>query len=481
MVRKALALLVSATLVSACSIGGGEGSESSSKTEKTDKTAALPTAEAQDFVSSEWVVDDSPVSQPVVIDGVVAVLVKSGKSLEAVAFDAKSGDELWRQPAHPGLQAPGVVPSITKVNGSFAFHAPVFSDVWMSRNITVRPRDGQTLSQSSRQRWYGLEACGDDMCSTAFDAEGAATRYRISSSSEEETEDRAVPAGSQKVGGGLHLNQGAEGEDDTIYRLDDDEELWSADSSQLVSSNSTSRTGWYFTDPDAAEHVATISLGSRRGESLPQRDWRSLNQDNLQVGVDKRTGKRLWERRGYTNLCAPNVDLDEWPIRCRTTGEGRMDPATGEWETRNTKTTFEGFDPESGDATWTADIGSSQSWSDTKFMVVLGRDWVAFDTDDGRRALNLSSGKVDTPETELVGACSEASYWTFEEPYSDDPDDTGRRVGTEVVTPCSEEEGADADPQALPAGVLSHVGVEDDNRYFVVTDSGLAAYTEGDG
>lgn len=468
--RLIIAAACAGALLTGCSGDAGDGDTSGDTSAQHDE---LPEGGQQDLVSPRWAADISPVSDPVVVGKTVAVVVEEDMALEVRAYDTETGKALWSKAAHPSLEVPGVPPPIDKVDGMFAFSEPDNSrgsDVWASRLVLVDP-DGKVVSRSPAGLWDGAEPCGTRVCSSLHE-DGKSVRYALDAKDDALVEDTSTPGGAWSVGGGLHMVQGGEDEPDTFYRIVDGKEQWSATSEELVSPDTTSRFGWSLTAP--APHVITMSLGHRGNESLRPRDWRPLGTGDLQVGIDQRTGKRQWQRKGFSNFCAPDVDLDAWPIRCRVTGEGRTNPSTQEFEARDTKVTFEGFDPATGTSTWVAELGGAEEYIGEQSMVAITEEWIAVPTDSGPRALNMATGEVATPSDDIVGACTKSATWTFAEPYTDDPDDDGTRTGAQVVSPCTAD--GDTAEGKLPQEALSHVGTQAGDLTFVVTEGGLLAY-----
>jgi hypothetical protein len=187
------------------------------------------------------------------------------------------------------------------------------------------------------------------------------------------------------------------------------------------------------------------------------------------AGIDASTGATLWVVEGDPSCGERLTELNlrvngaqPW-LRCRMTG-------TLDWEDRvvsgaDVDAVMEGFDPATGEATWTVELeGASGLYVDTRPLVRFGRASFALTLDDGSRfSLDVGTGQTIDVDADTLGWCFTDN--TYRQAEGPDPS----RLGPDFTTPCD----LSGEPHRTPAEPDEAVGIQADGIFVWMDADGL--------
>jgi outer membrane protein assembly factor BamB len=411
------------------------------------------------------------VNRPKLVGGRVVAHVVEGDGLALVAFDPRSGAEVWRRPSTASWITPGVAFTVLAddqrlfhlvpgPNGSAsveALDAASGQVVWTSSPALLGFRDP-------------LDFCEDDestLCISSVDTPGQPVRWRIDPTTGEHIV--RVAAGGRELGSGVYDLY----DNGDIALVRDDEVVWQRSPSELFEGHDVNPdNGWLWRPADDGD-VLVGWLGAPAEWPEEGQAGQTTLVPQYTAGIDAATGRTLWVAEG--DPCTPRLirlvyDEDEevgpW-VRCTSTGTVSLD-AEGIVDA-DVDVVVEGFDPATGEARWTQRFeGVPSLWVDTEPMVRLGPTTAAFARADGTLlALDMASGETTEPESDQVGWCFEHNVYEGVEPDGE----RNQRVGQDFAAPC--------DASGAPAPAPSHpdegVGVVADGTFVWMDAAGLHA------
>ena len=196
------------------------------------------------------------------------------------------------------------------------------------------------------------------------------------------------------------------------------------------------------------------------------------------VALDASTGEVLWRDEGANFVCQ-GARVEEAAVRCRVGGKVQMNKRWKRSRYRNASLTLEGFDPKTGEATWSRSLAPSvvrTEYADSSFPVPKGRVadsemLTTVITPDGPRLVSLADGstaEVDPTDGYLCEAEADLHYPT---------DSTGTFAthrSRRIVEPCTASGRPTKRAPSAPALVMG-AAEADDGIYLYATEDSIVA------
>lgn len=490
--RRALAGIAVAVLAGTVACGGGEGEGGSGGDESRrgdDAAGAEDGPRRREPMELAWSTEGVRfVTRPVLVAGTLVAYVVEAEKLHLVGYDPASGQERWRRPATASYLRPGDVFDVV-VDGERVINMspqPFDAPGAQGEGAAIEAVDARTGQPAWRTTtWsYGFSDApyrcpgSDHLCAQAYGNNAQPVQWRIDPATGAVTEEQSVIRNRHL---GPHLYQ-AENQDEIGHNRPDGSQRWQMPFSQLFGGHDVHPDfGWRWDD---REGVLVGWLGAVRGE--PPADRRVELPLEHTVGVDPATGETLWITEGDL-LCGRlgwelQLEVDgTWPLmRCRTTGTVQLaEQSAGGlsgWDVTDAveggvdvDTVLEGFDPTTGEATWTVELpGFSAIYDDSRPMIRLGPHAFATRLDDDRLvAVDVASGERRRPDEHEVGWCQSNNRYRY---HGGEPEaETVERAGAAFVTPC-EVGGTAVD---APTAVDEGVGVVAGDVFVWMDEAGL--------
>jgi NACHT domain-containing protein/putative pyrroloquinoline-quinone binding quinoprotein len=457
-----VALVVAVTRSGGDGDGGG-GSASPDDGAQTDGAMELVWSTPEIHVAS----------QPVLAGGNVVAHVVDGDGLALVGYDPASGTEVWRLPSTASQVPTGVVLSVIS-DGDRVFHmSPQPGDAAVIEAVDAATGD-PLWRTGEAPGGFGdpVDFCGDDdLCVSAL-VDGIYQRWTIDVASGEVAGDVAGFASGTR---GLRGTQPIEGRSLGFGLVDvhpsrdialvvDGDVIWQRSPSELFGGHEVSPDyGWSWR---TSGDLLVGTLGT--AVDVPEFGTADVV-PQFTAGIDVATGETVWVAEGDPN-CGDRLDslnlqvngAEPW-LRCRMTG-------TLDWEDSivtgaEVDVVMEGFDPTTGESTWTAEMpGASGLYVDERPLVRFGRGSFALTLDDGDRfSFDLTTGRTVDVDPDTLGWCyTDNTYRQAEGP------DTSR-LGPDFTTPCD----LTGQPHRTPAEPDDAVGLQLDGTFVWMDPAGL--------
>jgi outer membrane protein assembly factor BamB len=453
----------------------------------TTGTPAAPAVPSDSFDEGEapepplellWTAEGHFATRPVVAGGVLVELLAEDGGLSLVAYSPADGAELWRRPSTASGITPGVAYPVA-ADETRVFHLVPGSSGDAAAVEALDATTGERLwSSAEAPEGFNdpLHFCdrGEALCVTA-DGEGPGTLWHL----DVETGASTVPAelaaltavppptpgestpsvvDGRALGGGLYDLAGS----GDIARVVDDHIVWQRSPSELFEGRAVSPDyGWLVR---RADNVVVLWLGSEYDQS---RQGEMEVPPQYTAGVDLATGQPRWVADG--GMSCGKVALLElatlnprW-LRCQVVGSWTT---TGRERDFDVDTVLEQFDPATGDAEWTFDLGpSSGLFDDTDRLVRLSRHTFGLIRDDGSLVgLDLDTGRAIDVDQGDVGWCVATNSYDYAGSELSDA-----RLGDDFNTPCDLSGGS---PPA-PTRPDQEMGVVVDDVFVWMDEGGL--------
>lgn len=439
--------------------GTGSGSE---ETAATTTTTAGPPRPMEVLWSTQ---DVRFASRPASSGGRIVAYVATGTDMELAAFDPATGAEVWRRATTPSLVTPGV-PIPVVADDQRVYHlTPRGTSAAAIEAVDAATGEPAWITDGSAEGFGDvLELCldrPDHLCVTAKDT-AAGTLWQVEAATGAVTRTEGFPG--RELAAGLYDLR--EGGDEQVAGVAAGEVTWQRPPSELFQGHDVSSDhGWHWLDHDG---LLVGWLGTRQ-------DWPDDGElafvPQHMAGVDAATGETRWVAEGAPSCGSRlwgltlRVDGREPSIRCRMTGSHHVEDGRIA-RTVVTDAVMEGFDPTTGEATWTVPLGAASALSDdVRPLVRLGPTRFAVTRDDGSRiAVDVVSGATEDVAADVVG-------WCVSENVLDLADGTGtaQRIGEDLTTPCR----VDGTPQPAPMAPDEALGPLVDDRFAWVDAAGL--------
>ncbi|MBW8172782.1 hypothetical protein K0651_06965 [Ornithinimicrobium sp. Arc0846-15] len=515
MTLRPLCAAISSTLILTAACSGSEaGSESGSGSAETasDTSSATSSGPTEGKVADEWTTpaevlwtnDEVLMSDVRVQDDVALAYVQTGNNAEAVvAWNAESGEELWRSQAIPGSNAAGVAQSIplVEIDGAWttAFLAPT-EDVTHNWG-TLRVVDIHTGDSD----WSGLdsihmessrpEQCGDTYCLTAlfdysieatgrqFDYAGKGALVPIDAIG---ADGDQVPYLEQGRFLGTYVSSTQDWSGETLNYGADGRIVWSRPYTEVFGPGTTSNAGWTWSDSD--QELPVIGLGFQdTGVDLSQTATATVDLTTPElVGLDRETGETLWSMSSVMQCRSTGDSLrpdktEDTLVFCRYNSGSASYTFDGEDVSEPAFTDIDvdliGVDPFTGDIEWTVPLGpdplnyAAARDSGLDYSVSGG---VLAVVEGGLADIDASTGDVKPlpagasvlcalPEetAKLSGAWRNGEPWGY--------------ARADQYRPCDSSGLADPSTQ-VTVGALRTSGFADDSIAVVNLESGVTAF-----
>lgn len=290
-----------------------------------------------------------------------------------------------------------------------------------------------------------------------------------------------------------------EGETEYLAAYDGGNELWRHSITELFGTGYSSDQGWSF-EYDERSDLYVGGVGFTPTEE-GGRTIVDLAESKL-VAIERATGEVVWSEDGVADQCDGTVDIitDEElteqaagenvffhpiPVRCRVQGTvtyTESDDPEAEPERTGIDVTLEGYDPETGETTWSVALGEALNLlgygGSGDPLPFVDRTGVAVTVDGEPTAVDIASGQtraVGADET-LWCADRDSRYFDYREPYYFDGEPTYGRVGELAYDWCEATGQPAAETATPPTAVPNTVGTRSGDLAMVATPEGLVAY-----
>lgn len=449
-VGTALALLLAA----GCS-GDDDGAEDDRNGESGGTTTTVP-----EPLEVLWSATGAFTSQPALVGDRVVAYLDDGGALQLVAYDAATGEEVWRRPTTASSVTNGVALGVAADDG-YAFHMLAMGeDAAAIEAVDVATGDTAWTSEISVGGFEDVpEPCPeaeDRLCVTANDSSDSGSLWSIEMATGALT--RTAEFDGRELTQGLYDRWS----DERIVRVVDGEVLWERTPSELFEGRAvTPDMGWSWEEHDDLL-VGWFGTDEERVEAGEQPITAQF-----MAGVDAATGETRWVAEGepacgwrLSNMQL-RVDGEEPLFRCRFTGSHRVEDGSLT-DTTLTSGVIEGFDPATGEATWSVPLdGASVMFAGDGEIVRLDPSTFTLVLDDGTRiGVDVAAGEaVDVP-ADAVGWCTDGNTYG----QGDD-----RRVGEPLATACD----LAGERQPAPLTAEPELGAVDGDRFAWLDAEGL--------
>ncbi len=428
-----------------------------------------------------------PFGQPVNAGGVAVLYTTADRWLYLEGRDPGTGKRLWRHQASPGLVVAGIAvePEVVgpKSHELVAYFRPVGPERPLLATLeVVDPRSGKTVHASSPAYFVSRPTpCRRGVCvEVSVSGIGRSAWRRLDLRSGRYGPTREFPAGSRPIGPAGLVDLGGRNPEQ-LARVVYGRVQWRQPVGVVFPAGSSTDRGWTF---EYAKRVGLLygSVGGavrwrgRRHQVVARVDL----SDRATAGLDADTGARRWRATG-TDLClqlredprAPASPL--LPVRCTYAGVGRGPVDDLRW--RGLRRGLEGFDVETGTATWALRLPENEADLGIKGSLVLAsaRE-LLLRTRRGKVVVDLRSGGRRRPTAGERFLCMRTAQVAYREPYYVDGDATRTRYGGTLALMCDAHGRSVREPftQRLAAGTGTRFG----SATLIATKGGLAAYAE---
>jgi outer membrane protein assembly factor BamB len=498
--------LVTALLCAGCS--GDAEEDDPSEADPSGPRAAQP-AEAPRPLSIEEIPAGEPklrwrlamrsFGQPVVVDGTMLVVVAArGDELDIRGLDVATGTQKWSRPFSPGneTQSPFIAAQsfATDTGAAYAVFQDPGQGVGPASSYRMPFLAVEVATGEIRARTRPLVAswpavpCDDDLdvCLADADAEDpyAKIRWDLTSFRLHPEPDHLPRLAGEIASGGFY----AGGEDFArptyLGRHDNSHDrLWQRKVDAIVGER------WAFDGAQAEyfEDAGLLLLGTQKmptaAEERRYDQGRRVRLDESArrlIALSAADGTPMWTHDGADLGCRAFTS-DELPVRCAVRGRSVHDATWTETDYRQVDVTIEGFDPSTGDSTWSQALSRRASVETMKAAgspassnrsLVDDQDFRVVPTADGPRMLSLVDGSSVALDHSARVLCSDPML-DFE--YAADVNDFFGRDRGDIRRVCTpDEELASGSPTA--AGLFQ--GAEDTGggAFVLATEAHVSVY-----
>lgn len=476
--------------LAACDSGGSD------EPKKAKKATVLARDDAA--LEPDWQADLDVIGQPEVAEGVAVVLVKAPKKrIAIVAVDVSTGEQLWTKPWSPGGVPPGFGVAAETFTSASGRALTVFSDPgsdspspeeaeaatrFFESIVVADLRTGEEVHRLEPTRISTpLSPCSDEK-DACFDGYGDDGGLRIDlDSGKISTAAADAPPKARNIGDqGLFATDDRPGEQIGVYR--DGATLWSTPLADVMGPGVSSDGGWEFGHDETTDrYIGYMRQPPPKDIQERARAGKGYSIDaggQTLVALDGKTGTVLWKKEDATTSCVGLDTESDAGVRCVVGGTITY-PGDGEKGTiADPTTSVEGFDPETGETTWTVALSPAAAESvvfSSSAHLSDGRTLV-LDTVGGAKLVAVRDGTSRKVSATAVFACEgETIELAYAVPFIVNGDSNDDRYGGAPVTPCL------ADDAPAPSFTASSVrdGGQDagEGVYVLATDGGLVGYT----
>lgn len=467
--------VVSTVLLAAlagCSGDDPSGTEPSSDPGSQDQTAGTeteaPVVRDDAVAEPAWTVELDVLGQPQVEDGVAVVLTRTpARGIEVVAVDAQTGERLWSRPWSPGdiPTGYGLEPLVARSAADrpvVVFSVPprdlsaAADDAWIRPVAVVDLRSGEELARTAPlDLLTPLSRCADDVDVCFVERDGAGGQRLDLERGQVAADPAGTPAGARTIGAdGLFATSDRPGEEIGVAR--DGKVLWSTPVEELMGETVSSDTGWTIEhDPEADRYVGWMRAAIPPDQRERAEAGKAFSYDAgilRLVAFSGPDGTVLWRRDGAEQSCL-GLDTDTPTVRCVWTGTAAYDAEGTLTALRDGSGTVEGFDPRTGETTWSLEIAEDavEDAFDDRDQKVAGDRTVLVDTDDGPLVVDVATGATAPADADDVFTCSsDTVIFDYAVPYVINGEPVSRRYAGHLFRPCGAD-GTDRDAYTVAA------------------------------
>jgi hypothetical protein len=407
----------------------------------------------------------TPVTQPVLADGVAVLMATEHRALWLVGVDPARGNELWRQPASTAFVPSGYGVQLRVVQRSghdlVAYYAPDDKFDGAARLVVAEPTTGKAAWRSEPESFVGaIDTCWNtqDLCID----NGLVKQLRLTSWHFADVPTYQPKQASTLGDAGLYWTGGGRF---GVYR--NGHSLWEKPLDEFFANPETAYgwdlelidgryVGWVASDP-YADHADSDDLSRRRD-----------------VGIDAATGRLIWKKQGSRMGCYGLVgayrsrddDRPDEPIRC--TSMGKLVTRNDEIVGMKGGLDVEGFDPATGKATWSFPLGNDVVFARGKRRVACGDGGgMLLGHGASRRVVDPVTGARSVPRAGEVFLCTEPAKFR-------EGDDADTRQGDTMLRVC-DVNGKNSN--GLPmSSLLQSLNQTFGDVIIMATPTGLVAY-----
>lgn len=489
-------MLLGLAVVAGCSAHSSSEEEPS----HVARTAATEVSEASEPVAEParrvWRTELEPIGQPVVSGSTALVIVRArGDELDMLGVSVRDGRVRWRHPYSPGATSSGYLlePEVIKADRGAEFVVfqeaarglgPASSTV--GSTVQVFPRTGDVINRTPPMELYspwstcpdGRDACAEGTL-PAFPDSGMTVMELDLDDGGVRTGFGGFPPGSRQIGaGGLYATGDRPGE--RIGRVREGRVLWEVPVEDIFGGGFTTDGGWE-THFDERRHLYIGHLGrviSPQERSLYDKGktvMLDVASHHRMVAFDSRTGRLLWARAGTSDNCLEEIydgTVAPYPqalchISALSANKKGSPPTL-----LNPEAYFEGYEPRTGDSTWTVRLSRRGEGAvlerDVRVVSQHSRA-VVVRTDNGVMSLDSRDGSLSPIGRDEVFVCEERDS-SIRYPID------GERTGGHLRYIC-DRDGHRTPHVAATRAAIRDGGVRAANgRFLLATRDGLVCY-----
>ena len=460
--------------------------------------APSQTAEARstEITTAAWELPLEPLGQPVVSDGVALVYAKASGGVEAHAISVSTGKELWKQPVHPGYEAPAVPlePAVTKTASGrsaaiFLQASPPPKDggadiSWWTAAVAFDLRTGKQLYRGRPELVSTRPfACDDvdDMCYIAYDESAKTVEHWVDLDAGEEfagPDVNPLTGNFRPVGKELYAVES--GGVEKLAHVSYGEVLWEVDLETLFGKGATTDMGGFFTYSEKLDlYIGSVGINptNTHPEKFMEHTFTlNLRESTKTVGFRASSARVLWSADGSHLDCARSVgttatkleDGAALPVRCEYI-DGSLEFPAGTVRGGHSKVV--GYDPLSGHAEWETKPVELRTWNSYGLLPSATRgDRIIAGTFYSANLLDTRTGKYGGTTFEDVFVCLKETTYSLP-PHGPYDGDLG--AGSLSAFPCTK--GGTPVP-SFTYGALTDVDTTDDGIAVISLEGKVAGY-----
>ena len=368
---RALGAVVLAVLLTACT---SEADRPTGEAPPEEPSAATPTASSALPTQAErlWSAPLRAMGPPVPAgDSLVVVVQARGDELDIVSLDGESGEVQWREPFRATPNTAGVwlghLVYTSAAGDPYVVHQLPAKGAGVADRPTPYvardPGTGEVVARTRPLRTaFGATRCADghDVCLRVGPETFDDTRWVLGSW--ELRREPELPAGAGTLGpeGPVYAVRGSDRGYSAITALGRaGPDGWRRPATAYLEGEAwhlTANTGWYDEESGVAVVAATHEVPQGALDRYQAGEPVALDQSTRRtLGIDGSTGRLLWQRDGADFRC---LELTSPGVRVRCAVEGEVVHREGREEprTRRISMSLEGFDPGTGEPTWSYEL-----------------------------------------------------------------------------------------------------------------------------
>ena len=448
-----------------------------------------------------------PVSAIKAVDGVAVVYGTIKDGLAIYGLDPATGTQLWTQRAGLPVADSDAI-WVSDIKGTVAYFRPTGTDR-LARLVLADPKTGADLAVSEPRYFSGGPVlCRDDdaawVCLTSYvQAAGGhwdSREFRVNRKTGETRPADPTPTVDGEFAVALAgLNYSYPHGDDRLYlgRRFHRRLQWTKPATQVWGPRMvTPKYFWMWAPHGTAVTVITANSAGVKKAAGAQLN---LAEDVVTAAVSLADGKVRWVEPGTSFGCGgaahlgfdyatadagvaaasagPSAGNDQRDgYRCRYTGTAVRDQAAlagSEFSTKNLRVALERFDPVTGHARWSSDLGDARALaSDTSHggrLSLLDDTHLFVPNSAGGLVVDLDRGQTRPPTADDTFWCSDDRTFVSPDPYYVESARVSTANRSGVVHPCRSDGTEAAVPTTTIPSALS-ASFDGDRRVIALSD-----------